>query len=128
MVGDRLMMRRALSNLVSNAIRYTPAGSNVSATLSVDGERAKICIWNAGEPIPSEHLTHIFDRFYRPDASRQRSSEGAGLGLAITKSIIEAHGGKVSVQSNEKGTTFKVLAPKTGCCSSNSDHFEHKMG
>ncbi|MFC6442063.1 Cu(+)/Ag(+) sensor histidine kinase [Paenalcaligenes hermetiae] len=126
MVGDRLMMRRALSNLVSNAIRYTPAGSNVSATLSVDGERAKICIWNAGEPIPSEHLAHIFDRFYRPDASRQRSSEGAGLGLAITKSIIEAHGGKISVQSNEKGTTFNVLAPATGCCSPDSGHFETK--
>src|SRR5699024_5561654 len=109
---------RALSNLVSNAIRYTPAGSNVSATLSVDGERAKICIWNAGEPIPSEHLAHIFDRFYRPDASRQRSSEGAGLGLAITKSIIEAHGGSISVQSDRKGTTFKVQVPVIGFCRS----------
>ena len=126
MVGDRLMIRRALSNLVSNAIRYTPAGSSVTATLSVDLENAKICIWNAGEPIPSEHLAHIFDRFYRPDASRQRSSEGAGLGLAITKSIIEAHGGKISVQSNEKGTTFNVLAPATGCCSPDSGHFETK--
>src|SRR5690625_1990128 len=74
MVGDRLMMRRALSNLVSNDIRYTPAGSNVTATLSVDGENAKICIWNAGEPIPSEHLTHIFDRFYRP-RSEEHTSE-----------------------------------------------------
>ena len=126
MVGDRLMIRRALSNLVSNAIRYTPAGNSVTATLGVDLENATICIWNAGQPIPSEHLAHIFDRFYRPDASRQRSSEGAGLGLAITKSIIEAHGGKISVQSNEKGTTFNVLAPATGCCSPNSGHFETK--
>src|SRR5690625_7043530 len=89
MTGDRLMMRRGLSNLLSNAIRYTPEGSRVIATLSIDGTSACINIFNAGEPIPAEHLPHIFDRFYRPDASRQRSSEGAGLGLAITRSIIE---------------------------------------
>lgn len=118
MTGDRLMMRRGLSNLLSNAIRYTPVGSRVIATLSIDGTSACINIFNAGEPIPAEHLPHIFDRFYRPDASRQRSSEGAGLGLAITRSIIEAHGGSISVQSDRKGTTFKVQVPVIGFCRS----------
>src|SRR5690625_6801413 len=83
MTGDRLMMRRGLTNLLSNAIRYPPVGSRVIAPLSIDGTSACINIFNAGEPIPAEHLPHIFDRFYRPDASRQRSSEGAGqLGRA----------------------------------------------
>lgn len=118
MTGDRLMMRRGLSNLLSNAIRYTPVGSRVIATLSIDGTSACINIFNAGEPIPAEHLPHIFDRFYRPDASRQRSSEGAGLGLSITRSIIEAHGGSISVQSDRKGTTFKVQVPVIGFCRS----------
>src|SRR5690625_3874171 len=118
MTGDRLMMRRGLSNLLSNAIRYTPVGSRVIATLSIDGTSACINSLNASEPIPAEHLPHIFDRFYRPDASRQRSSEGAGLGLAITRSTIEAHGGSISVQSDRKGTTFKVQVPVIGFCRS----------
>ncbi|HLR30469.1 MAG TPA: Cu(+)/Ag(+) sensor histidine kinase [Paenalcaligenes sp.] len=123
MVGDRLMMRRALSNLLSNAIRYTPVGSRVIATLSINGTSASIGILNAGEPIPAEHLPHIFDRFYRPDASRQRSSEGAGLGLAITRSIIEAHGGSISVQSDREGTIFNVLVPAMGGCGSNNSEY-----
>ena len=94
-LGDQLMIRRALSNLLSNAIRHTPEGESVMTTLKAHSDSVRIRIKNPGPPIPEEHLNHIFERFYRLDASRQRSSEGAGLGLAITKSIIEAHGGQI---------------------------------
>lgn len=110
-LGDRLMIRRALSNLLSNAIRHTPERQSVTATLQVNSNNVIIRIQNPGEPIPEEHLNRIFERFYRPDASRQRSSEGAGLGLAITKSIVEAHGGKIKALSTTEATTFEVRLP-----------------
>lgn len=110
-LGDRLMIRRALSNLLSNAVRHTPEGQSVTTTLQVNSGNVRIRIQNPGPPIPEEHLNHIFERFYRLDASRQRSSEGAGLGLAITKSIIEAHGGKIRAFSTTEATTFEVQLP-----------------
>jgi two-component system heavy metal sensor histidine kinase CusS len=114
-LGDRLMIRRALSNLLSNAIRYTPAGGTVTAALAADSTNIRICIRNPGPAIPEEHIPHIFERFYRPDASRQRSGEGAGLGLAIVKSIVEAHGGKISARSSVEETVFEMLLPTLNC-------------
>ncbi|MCC2597817.1 heavy metal sensor histidine kinase [Allopusillimonas soli] len=114
-IGDRLMIRRALSNLLSNAIRYTPAGGTVTAIFEVESTNIRLCVQNPGPVIPPEHITHIFERFYRPDASRQRTGEGAGLGLAIVKSIVEAHGGKISARSTAEATTFEILSPATKC-------------
>ena len=114
-LGDTLMIRRALSNLLSNAIRYTPHGKTVSVHLEGNLESVKIQIVNPGPQIPPQHLPHIFERFYRPDASRQRSSEGAGLGLAIAKSIFEAHGGRITATSTEQETTFEVRMPAQMC-------------
>lgn len=115
MLGDRLMVRRALSNLLSNAIRHTPKGETVAVRLvtaaSPTSKRVKVRIRNPGPAIPAEHLPRIFERFYRPDSSRQRSGEGAGLGLAIAKSIIEAHGGTISVSSNDEATVFEISSP-----------------
>jgi len=115
MLGDRLMIRRALSNLLSNAIRHTPDGETVAVLIkrtgTPDTETAKIRIKNPGPAIPGEHLPRIFERFYRPDSSRQRTGEGAGLGLAIAKSITEAHGGRITVTSNEQATTFEISFP-----------------
>lgn len=111
MSGDRLMIRRALSNLLSNAIRYTPAGETVDVSLQAVGDAVETRVRNPGPVIPAEHLPHIFERFYRPDASRQRNGEGAGLGLAIAKSIIEAHGGRIVVSSTGQGTVFEVVLP-----------------
>ncbi len=114
-LGDRLMIRRALSNLLSNAIRYTPARDIVTAIFTKDSQNIRVCIRNPGSPIPSEHIAHIFERFYRPDASRHRSGEGAGLGLAIVKSIVEAHGGKIRAQSQEDATIFEMVLPGIRC-------------
>lgn len=106
---DKLHFRQLLSNLLSNAIRYASNGS----AIFVNSEQAvadKICISviNSGECIPAEHLPYLFDRFYRPDKSRQRHRDGVGLGLAIVKALAQANGGSVEVSSNEHITCFKV--------------------
>ncbi len=106
--GDRSMLRRALSNLITNAIRYTPPGQSIGVSLSQNGQRVSIKVCNPGPDIAPEHLAHLFDRFYRVDPSRQRRGEGAGLGLAIVKSIIEAHKGNVSVTSTHGTTCFVI--------------------
>lgn len=106
--ADRAMLRRAFSNVLSNAIRYTPEGGTIQASAQNDGDVTRICITNPGPTIPAKHLPHLFERFYRPDASRHRNGEGAGLGLAIVKSIIQAHGGRVSVRSTNGITTFEI--------------------
>lgn len=114
-LGDRLMIRRALSNLLSNAIRHCPAGGGITVQFGMTADNAWLQIQNPGVGIPAEHLAHIFERFYRPDASRHRSGEGAGLGLAIVKSIIEAHGGAISAHSTPQATTFEIKVPATKC-------------
>ena len=110
---NRLMLRRALSNLLSNAIRHTPKEHAVTVKLETHDDRVSIVVQNPGEPILSEHLPKLFDRFYRVDPSRQRTSDSTGLGLAITKSIIEAHGGNIIVTSDETETQFQIILPFT---------------
>jgi two-component system heavy metal sensor histidine kinase CusS len=109
--GDRLMLRRALSNLLSNAIRHTPAGQRVRVHLESDTRTTRVAVENPGDPIPPEHLPRLFDRFYRLDPARRRQGEGAGLGLAIVKSIIDAHRGSIAVTSDGQGTRFSITLP-----------------
>lgn len=107
-IADQAMLRRALSNLYSNALRYTPHGSTIITTISLQLNHIIIEIKNPGEMIPKNQLAHIFDRFYRGDSSRKRTTEGVGLGLAITKAILTFHQGEITVTSDEKTTTFTV--------------------
>jgi two-component system heavy metal sensor histidine kinase CusS len=118
--GDRLMLRRALSNLLSNAIRYTAAGATVDVELAVAAGQATVLVANPGTAIAAEHLPRLFDRFYRADPARQRSDggqggdssgDGTGLGLAITRSIVVAHGGSISVSSSAGLTRFVLSLP-----------------
>ncbi len=110
--GDRLMMRRAFSNLLSNSIRHSFYSERICVDIQDLGtKKIRVRFDNVGEPIPRELLFRIFDRFYRVDPSRQRNNEGTGLGLAITKSIIESHGGEISALSQEGGVRFEVLLP-----------------
>ncbi|MDO5667046.1 MAG: heavy metal sensor histidine kinase [Alcaligenaceae bacterium] len=113
LLGDRLMIRRALSNVLSNAIRHTPRGERVNVYIEyiAQSDSLSIRVQNPGDTIAAQHLPFLFERFYRPDSSRQRSGEGAGLGLAITKSIVEAHGGRITVHSRERLTTFELNIP-----------------
>jgi two-component system heavy metal sensor histidine kinase CusS len=110
--GDRLMLRRAIGNLLSNAIRHAPRGGLVGVRLEQGGDGAiHLAVENTGETIAAEHLPRLFDRFYRADPSRQRSGEGAGLGLAIVRSIVRAHGGEIGVTSADGVTTFRLQLP-----------------
>ena len=110
--GDRLMLRRAIGNLLSNAFGHTPRGGYIRILIGMSDDRmATIQVENSGETISSEHLPRLFDRFYRADPSRKRHADGVGLGLAITRSIIQAHGGFVSVQSADGVTAFDLKVP-----------------
>jgi two-component system, OmpR family, heavy metal sensor histidine kinase CusS len=112
MRGDRAMMRRALANLMSNAIRHTPVEGKVVIRLSdSDGGRVAISVQNTGPEIPAAQLSKVFYRFYRIDPSRHRRDEGAGLGLAIVKSIVELHGGEIQASSGAGLTTFTMSFP-----------------
>ncbi len=110
--GDRLMVRRALDNLLANAIAHSPDGRRVAVRITRgEGMSTVLSVENTGETIPAEHLPRLFDRFYRVDPARRRSSGGAGLGLAITRSIVWAHGGSIDVTSAGGLTTFRVRLP-----------------
>ncbi len=109
--GDRLMLRRAIANLLSNAIRHTPPGRAVTVRLRQTAATAEVCVSNPGAAIAAEHLPHLFERFYRVDPSRQRDGEGTGLGLAIVKAIADAHGGRVGVRSDAQATEFSLAIP-----------------
>ncbi len=115
--GDPLLLRRALSNLLSNAIRHTPQHHTVNIQLSQTDHHAIIMVKNPGLKVAAEHLSKIFDRFYRVDPSRQRhnggNSEGAGLGLAITQAIVKSHGGEISATSDDQQTQFIIKLPNT---------------
>ncbi len=111
--GDRLMLRRALSNLLSNALRYTPRGGTVKVTLAYSNEHCVLTVENPGESIPAQHLPRLFERFYRADASRQHATgEGTGLGLAITQAIVQAHQGRVWATSMAGLTCFSIQLPQ----------------
>lgn len=126
--GDRNMLRRAFSNLLSNAIRHAFSDSDIVVSTSTDNHgHLQISIRNQGNDIPAEHLPRLFDRFYRADASRQRQNEGAGLGLAITHSVITLHHGQISVSSAAGSTVLTVTLPcipsatDTRACSQHAD-------
>jgi signal transduction histidine kinase len=106
-------LKQVFLNLVANAIQYTPAGGEVFLSLARTGDTAKLIIRDTGPGIPAEDLPYIFERFYRAEKSRTRSgTPGFGLGLSIAQWIVEQHGGKIEVSSQEgRGTTFAVWIP-----------------
>ncbi|MBI2832166.1 MAG: HAMP domain-containing protein [Chloroflexi bacterium] len=117
---DSIRMEQVISNLLANAVRHTPDGGSITASLaavSCDSARhvkpsLVISIADTGEGIPPEHLPHVFERFYRVQDSRSRSDGGAGLGLAIVKQMVEAHGGRAWAESEVgKGSTFYIQIP-----------------
>lgn len=110
------MLRRALSNLISNALRFARRGSSVVVRISPATCGLQVAIENQGETIAPEHLPRLFDRFYRIDKSRvHQESEGTGLGLAITRAIVLAHGGEVSAASHAGLTCFTLSFPGGAC-------------
>lgn len=109
--GDPDLIRRALANLLANALRYATPGSAVTISSEVSQDRLKITVHNCGEPIAAEHLPRLFERFYRCDPSRNQPDDSGGLGLAIVRSIMQLHGGWVTVDSTPAGTRFDLEFP-----------------
>lgn len=113
--ADHLLVQRAITNLVANAIRHAYANSTVSVVIAAEEGGATLAVSNQGEGIAATHLARIFDRFYRIDAGRARLDGGTGLGLAIVRSIMSAHGGQATARSQPGGeTTFSLIFPAAG--------------
>jgi len=113
LMADPLLLRRALSNLLANALRYTPRGGTVRLLAGWTRDAAVISVGDTGTGIAARHLPHLFDRFYRADAARS-STDSTGLGLAVVRSIAELHGGTVEVESTlGQGSTFTLRFPRT---------------
>jgi signal transduction histidine kinase len=101
-----------LFNLLDNSIKYTPEGGRVEVQCACQNGAAELIVTDTGIGIPSEHIAHIFERFYRVDPARSREAGGTGLGLSICRIIAENHGGTIRLESNEgKGTRVVVTLP-----------------
>jgi two-component system heavy metal sensor histidine kinase CusS len=110
--ADPMLFGRAVSNLVENALRYTPAGGTIQISIAAGAAHAQVSVKDSGCGIAAEHLPRVFDRFYRIDSSR--SSQGSGLGLALVKSIMDLHGGSAVVESEvDRGTVVTLTFPNT---------------
>jgi two-component system phosphate regulon sensor histidine kinase PhoR len=110
--GSRVRLKQVLVNLVDNAVKYTPAGGEISVGAQMENQVLKVWVKDSGEGIPAQDIGRVFERFYRVDKGRSRRSGGTGLGLAIVKHIIENHGGRVGVESRlGSGSTFFFFLP-----------------
>ena len=110
--GDRENLRRLFLNLIDNAIKYTPSGGRISLSLQKDLQSASVRITDTGVGLSRDEQERIFRRFHRATESRSRDERGVGLGLSIARSIAEAHGGSIDVESVPgRGSTFTVFLP-----------------
>jgi signal transduction histidine kinase len=108
-LADETRLDQVLDNLLSNALRHTPSGGRVVLAASATGGRVRLAVQDTGPGIAPEALPYIFDRFYRADGSRSEETGQSGLGLAIAKALVEAHGGTISVEAAVgQGTTFGI--------------------
>jgi len=109
--ADRLS--QALVNLLSNALEFTPVGGRVEVSAAGTAKGMEISVSDTGIGIPSAHLPRVFERLYRVDPSRSRATGGAGIGLAVTKAVVEAHGGSIGANSEPgKGSVFTITLPR----------------
>ena len=110
--ADRLVLREAITNIVDNAIKYSPTGSTIVVSVSCQERRAVIAVADEGPGIPAEHRQRVFDRFYRIDPGRSRQTGGTGLGLAIAKWAVEANGGLIELEGQAaRGAIFRIWLP-----------------
>jgi len=110
--GDEDLLKRMILNLLDNAVKYTPAGGEISLTLERQNGNAQIVVRDTGIGISEQDQLRVFDRFYRVDKARSRALGGAGLGLSIVRWIVDAHGGKIQIHSSDGiGSVFTVELP-----------------
>jgi signal transduction histidine kinase/ligand-binding sensor domain-containing protein/CheY-like chemotaxis protein len=108
---DADAVEKIVTNLVSNAIKFTPNGGTVRVVLARDGDVARLLVRDSGPGIPPDQLPHVFERFYQVDESTTRAHLGTGIGLSLVKELVELHGGRVTVESGSSGTTFTATIP-----------------
>jgi signal transduction histidine kinase len=110
--ADPDRVTQLLSNLVGNALKFTPAGGRVAVRVQRRDEGVVVSVTDTGEGIPAEQLPHVFDRFFQVSNSKMGGRHGAGLGLPIARGIVEAHGGTIWIESAEgRGTTVRFTLP-----------------
>ena len=112
-VADPDRIEQAIENLVGNALRHTPPGGTITLRATQSDGAATLSVSDTGAGIAAEHLPHVFERFYKVDAARAAESTGSGLGLSITKAVVERHGGTIRVASQPGQTTFTILLPQS---------------
>jgi signal transduction histidine kinase len=112
--ADRERIHQVLFNLLDNAHRFTPPGGVVIVRAVRDNGSCEVTVQDTGPGIPEEHLPLVFERFYRVDPSRSRDDGGTGIGLAIARSVVEAHGGRIWAESGARGSTFRFVLPVDG--------------
>ncbi len=111
--ADKERVEQVITNIIGNAIKYTPDGGKIDVTLTENGAGYCVAVKDTGVGVPKEDLEHIFERFYRVDKSRSTDAGGTGLGLSIAKDIVDAHGGTININSEYgKGTTVTICLPK----------------
>ena len=108
---DADAVEKILTNLVSNAIKFTPTGGTVHVALSKDGESARLLVRDSGPGIAPDQIAHVFERFYQVDESTTRTQPGTGIGLSLVKELVELHGGSIVVESASDETTFTATIP-----------------
>jgi len=111
---DKDRIGQVLGNLLANALRHTQPGGHVRVTARKDPDEVVITVTDDGDGIPANQLPHVFERFYRGDTARSRDSSGSGIGLTISKAIVDAHGGTIMVFSDGpgQGSAFEVIVPE----------------
>jgi signal transduction histidine kinase len=114
-IGHEFSITEMITNLLFNAVKYTPENKTVRLEAKCFEEQVRIDIIDTGIGIPAEDLESVFEEFFRAGNARKNEKDGTGLGLSIVKQIVERHGGEISVQSLEgQGSTFTVILPKDG--------------
>lgn len=110
--GDRAVLGRAITAVLDNAVKFTPADGRIEVLLEREGRQGRIIVRDTGVGIPAEALPHIYEHFYRSEKAGERLTGGLGLGLAIARQILQAHGGDIDVQSAAgEGTTVTLTVP-----------------
>jgi heavy metal sensor kinase len=111
-LGDRTVLHQALVNVLDNAVKHSPAGATVTVAVRTRSDRAEVSVADHGPGIAPEHREHVFERFYRADASRNSKTGGFGLGLAIARWAVEVHGGRITLESEPgRGSVFRIRLP-----------------
>jgi signal transduction histidine kinase len=126
---DRLVFREALTNVVDNAIKYSPHGSIIEIAVRAAGEQAVVSIADEGPGIPAEHRERIFDRFFRLDEGRSRDRGGTGLGLAIAKWAVEINSGHITIEQRPAGgSVFRITLPLSRASAFTDQSPHHRVG